>query len=77
MHVDNDKLGLSPIIKNKNTYHTVENNVSDDSSTFLPDYGHLCDPVFPDNIKLTSNNISEIRDSVLTSPHIYGKKYRI
>ena len=54
-----------------------DNNGSDNSSTFLPDNGHLRENFIPDNIDISSNKIPKSIDSVLPSLLIAGKKYRI
>ena len=44
---------------------------------FLPDEGHMCDTIIAENKDLRRNKISESIDSVLSSLHIGGSKYRI
>ena len=43
----------------------------------LQDDGYLCYNIIAENTYLSSNNITEIRHSVLSSLHIGGAKYRI
>ena len=74
MHVEYHTLNAHPIIKKSNEYPREDRNFGDYSSTFITYDGHLCDIVIPENTDLKSNNIPEIRDSVLSSLHIAGKK---
>ena len=55
----------------------VEKKMIECSNIFLPDEGRLCDTIIADNTDLTSNNHIESIDSVLSSLHFSGAKYRI
>ena len=43
----------------------------------LPEHGNFCDTAIHENTDINSNNITEIRYSVVSSIHIGGEKYRI
>ena len=77
MQVEDDALNFYPKRQSINYYPEEGNNWGGDSSIVLLDDGHLGDTVIPDSIDLSSNNIPEIRYSVLSYLHIYGEKYRI
>ena len=73
----NCTLNFLPIRQNSNVHLRKYNNCGDDSSNFLPYYGHLWYTVVPENTYLSSNNIPESIYSVLPFLRIAGKKYRI
>ena len=74
MYVEDDNLNLSPVRQNSNGYPKKDSSCGDDYSTFNPDDGHWWDTVIPDNTYVSSNDITEGRDSVLSSIHIYSSK---
>ena len=73
-HDEDDTLIFSPTRKNGKAYPREENNLGDDSSMFIPDDGNFCDTIIAKNKDLSSNNILERIDSVLSSVYIDGTK---
>ena len=77
IHVEYDIINFSPLIQNIDYYPREDNKYGDDFRMFIIDDGHLCDIVIAENIYIRRNKITERRDSVLSSLHIGGVKYRI
>ena len=62
------------MIQNDKAYPREENNLGNDSGMILLDDGNFCDTTIAENIDLSSNNIPEIIDSVISSLCIGGAK---
>ena len=77
IHYEEYTLNLFTMIQNGKDYPRGENNLGDYFSMFLTDDCNLCDTIIADNTDLRSDNITEIIDSVISSFHIGGAKYRI
>ena len=67
MYVEDDILNFSPIIQNKNGYHSEEKNCGDDSIKVLPYDNQWCDNIISGNSDISGNNILEVRKLVLST----------
>ena len=81
MHVENDIINVSPIIKNRNFYPGKENNCGNDYIMIILYDDHLGDTIISGNIDLSENIMMESRYLVLSSLkiglHTSDTKYRI